>query len=175
MSKPGSTNQYVNNAEFLRVIIEYKKACRIAKKEGKPKPKIPDYAGECLLLIAENLSHKPWFNGFTWKEEMIGDGIENCARYFDNFNPNKYKNPFAYFTQIIYFAFHRRIIKERKMLYGKYKYAQHQLTMGNFEYHENEDGSVQQVELYDNINDFIKTFEDFETKRKAKKKAIVKK
>ena len=52
---------------------------------------------------------------------MISDGVENCLQYLDNFNPTKSNNPFAYFTQIIYYAFVRRIQKEKKQVKVKQK------------------------------------------------------
>jgi hypothetical protein len=165
-----SKNMYVNNADFYKAIVQYKKDCRLAKKNNEAKPKIPDILGKQLLLIAENLSHKSWFSSYPFKEELIGDAIENCILYFDNFNPKKYKNPFAYFTQIIYFAFRRRIIKERKQLYTKYKFAEHQAVLGEQEQSQpDEDGMArQQFEQYDNITDFIKNFEDMESEKKKK-------
>lgn len=165
------SNHYVNNSDLLKAIVQYKKDCREAKKTSKSKPKIPDYVGKCLLLIAENLSHKPNFNSYTFKDEMIGDGIENCILYFDNFDPKKSKNPFAYFTQIIYYAFLRRIHKEKKQLYAKYKATEQYGILGDLEQAENEDGSNsgQQFELYDNISEFIGNFEDAKKKKKKEK------
>lgn len=171
MAKRDTTKHYVNNKDFLKDIIQFKKDCKDAKKAGKGKPKVSTYSGKCLMLIAENLSHKPNFVMYTFRDEMIGDAIENCIMYFDNFDPKKYKNPFAYFTQITYYAFIRRIQKEKKQLYTKYKSAEHQGIMGDAEYMENDDGTVRQVELYENISDFIGTYED----SKEKKKKIVKK
>jgi hypothetical protein len=124
-------NHYVNNADFLKSMIQYKKDCRRAKRAAEPKPKIPDYMGKCLMLIAENLSHKPNFISYSFRDEMICDAIENCIMYFDNFDPKKSKNPFAYFTQIIYFAFIRRIHKEKKQRgrpKGSIKQKQHQIV-----------------------------------------------
>ncbi len=164
------SSHYVNNTELLKAIIQYKKDVKQAKKDGKPKPRIPDYVGKCILLIAENLAHKPNFNGFTWKDEMIGDGIENCMMYFDNFNPNKSKNPFAYFTQIIYYAFLRRILKEKKQLYSKYKVIEQHSVLGDMEH--DEDMVNNQFELYDNISDFIGKFEDSKNMKKKKKKKV---
>ena len=110
------TKEYVNNADFLKALIEYKQ-----RKLKNPNEPIPNYIGQCWMKIAEGLSHKPNFINYTYRDEMISDGIENCLMYFDNFNPDKSKNPFAYFTQIIYYAFLRRIQKEKKQLYVKYK------------------------------------------------------
>jgi hypothetical protein len=164
------TAHYVNNADMLKCIIQYKKDIKLAKKDGKPKPKIPDIVGKQLLLIAENLSHKPNFYNYPSKDEMIGDGIENCIMYFDNFDPKKSKNPFAYFTQIIYYAFLRRIQKEKKQLFTKLKYAEHQGVMGEFEGGDSDDGITPQFEMYENLSEFIQNFEDSKKRKKKVKK-----
>ena len=112
---------YVDNEKFLGVMSDYREEHLQAKDNDTELPIIPDYAGECFLKIAERLSHRPNFINYAFREEMVSDGIENCVMYASNFNPEKSKNPFAYFTQIIYFAFLRRIEKEKKQLYIKYK------------------------------------------------------
>ena len=112
---------YVDNEKFLIVMTDYREKYLQAKDEEEELPIIPDYAGECFLKIAERLSHRPNFINYAFREEMVSDGIENCVMYAGNFNPEKSTNPFAYFTQIIYFAFLRRIEKEKKQLYIKYK------------------------------------------------------
>jgi hypothetical protein len=121
MTKRKRSEHYVNNKEFLAALIEYKKNIEIAKLEGKPKPRITNYLGECFLKIATHLSFKPNFVNYMFKDDMICDGIENCVQYIHNFNPEKSQNPFAYFTQIIHFAFLRRIQKEKKQLEIKNK------------------------------------------------------
>ena len=105
---------YVNNKEFLEAIVERKQLLREAEESGDSKPQISNYLGECILKIANHLSYRPNFINYTYRDEMISDGIENSLQYIDNFDPEKSKNPFAYFTQIIYFAFIRRITKEKK-------------------------------------------------------------
>ena len=105
---------YVDNKKFLAAIVERKVLLKEAEEEGESKPQITNYLGECILKIANHLSYRPNFINYTYKEEMISDGIENSLQYIDNFDPEKSKNPFAYFTQIIYFAFVRRITKEKK-------------------------------------------------------------
>ena len=113
---------YVNNAEFLKALIQWKKDCVDAEDSGEEqRPRIPKYIGECILKIATQLATRPNFNNYTYKDDMILDGIENCIQYLHNFDPTKSKNPFAYFTQIIYYAFLRRIMKERKQAYIKTK------------------------------------------------------
>jgi hypothetical protein len=162
---------YINNADFLKALVDYKEACKRAKKEKKPKPAIPNYIGECFMKIAEGLSHKPNFINYTYRDEMMSDGIENCLQYFDNFDPAKSKNPFAYFTQIIYFAFLRRIGKEKKQTYVKYKATEQMGILDEMEMMEFDDGTTKQFELYDNIAEFIDTYE----KTKKAKKQVVKK
>ncbi len=115
------SEHYVNNKEFLAAIIDYKDEIIIAEKRGLPKPVIPRYIGECFLKIATHLSFKPNFVNYMFKDDMVCDGIENCVQYINNFNPDKSKNPFAYFTQIIHYAFLRRIQKEKRQLDIKQK------------------------------------------------------
>jgi|TARA_B100001094_G_scaffold328527_1_gene389121 hypothetical protein len=170
MSK--ESKHYVKNADFLEALIKYKEACELAKEENKEDPPIPNYIGECFFKIAEHLSRKPNFISYSFRDEMISDGIENCLMYFRNFNPEKSKNPFAYFTQIIYYAFLRRITKEKKQLYVKYKATE---QMGIIEEHEVlPDGSLKPFELYDNIAEFIQNFEESKKKKQEKKKGLEK-
>ena len=115
---------YVNNKEFLAAMVEYKKICRRAKRQKKSKPPVTDYIGSCFLKIANHLSYRPNFINYTYRDDMISDGIENCLQYLDNFDPSKSNNPFAYFTQIIYYAFVRRIQKEKKQITIKQRMIQ---------------------------------------------------
>tara|TARA_B110000503_G_C7143400_1_gene411882 strand:- start:81 stop:674 length:594 start_codon:yes stop_codon:yes gene_type:complete len=112
---------YVKNADFLEAMKEWKQRCKDAEEAGDPQPPVTNYIGECFLKIANHLSYRPNFINYTYREEMISDGIENCLQYCSNFNPEKSSNPFAYFTQIIYYAFIRRIQKEKKQQHVKHK------------------------------------------------------
>ena len=114
-------NHYVNNQEFLEKMIEYKKSVIAAKEKNSERPRVPEYIGECLFKIATHLARKPNFANYTFKQDMISDGVENCLLYIDNFDPAKSQNPFAYFTQIIYYAFLRRIQREKRQLEIKNK------------------------------------------------------
>jgi hypothetical protein len=166
--KPRAKKNYINNGDFMAALIAYKEAKKL--NENAP---IPNYIGECFMKIAEGLSHKPNFINYTYRDEMIGDGIENCLMYFENFNPDKSNNPFAYFTQIIYFAFLRRIAKEKKQTYVKYKATEQFGILDEFEMMEMEDGTTKQFALYDNLVEFIDTYET--TQQTKKKKVAVKK
>ena len=114
------SEHYVNNKELLEALINYRAEVAVAKAKDLPKPRISNYLGECFK-IATHLSYKPNFVNYMFRDDMISDGIENCVQYIHNFDPNKSKNPFAYFTQIIHYAFLRRIQKEKKQLEIKTK------------------------------------------------------
>jgi hypothetical protein len=165
------TKHYINNADFLKALIDYRAACDEAKRNNKQDPIVPNYIGECFIKIAEHLSRKPNFVSYSFRDEMIADGIENCIMYFRNFNPDKSTNPFAYFTQIIYFAFLRRISREKKQLYVKYKATEQFGILDEGEMFEDAEGNMQQFVMYDNIAEFIHTFEE---NKKAKKKTKTK-
>lgn len=124
-------NEYVNNKKMHEAFLKWKASIKLAEAEGRPKPRVPEYIGECIYLIATNLAKSPNFANYSFKEEMIGDGIENSLMYIENFNADKYSNPFAYFTQIIYYAFLRRIQKEKKQTYVKHKLFVHDMTFNN--------------------------------------------
>jgi hypothetical protein len=121
MTKKKKGVHYVNNADFLAAMAEWKDKCKDADELGDPQPPVTNYIGECFLKIANHLSYRPNFINYTYRDEMISDGIENCLQYCSNFNPEKSKNPFAYFTQIIYYAFLRRIAKEKKQQHVKHQ------------------------------------------------------
>ena len=177
---PRKKQHYVDNSKLLEVMSEYREQYLIAKDNDIEPPVIPDYAGECFLKIAEKLSHRPNFINYAFREEMVSDGIENCVMYANNFNPEKSQNPFAYFTQIIYYAFLRRIEKEKKQLYIKYK------TMNEFDsLEENSDTSSMESEDFIStgsspltadkratIYDFIYAFEEKKRKKKKPKETV---
>ena len=121
MKMKKKNEHYVDNSKFLEAMKEYKILCEDAKKNDKEKPLVTNYIGGCFLKIANHLSYRPNFINYTYRDDMISDGIENCLQYLDNFDPEKSKNPFAYFTQIIYYAFIRRIQKEKKQVEIKQK------------------------------------------------------
>ena len=168
---------YVDNEKFLIVMGDYREKYLQAKDNDEELPIIPDYAGECFLKIAERLSHRPNFINYAFREEMVSDGIENCVMYASNFNPEKSANPFAYFTQIIYYAFLRRIEKEKKQLYIKYKTMEEHssledhVDMGEMGHNETQSvssgASPLTTDKRASIQEFIHAFE--EKKRKKKK------
>jgi len=166
---------YVDNAKFLEAMIVYKKEYDTAVKNEKDLPQISEYLGSVFLKIAQRLSFRPNFINYAFKNDMISDGIENCLHYIHNFNPEKSNNPFAYFTQIIYYAFIRRIQKEKKQLYIKYKSMQNYDIMPNYMDQEKTNdvpdptGDYKNSEFKIVVDEFVDNFE------KSKKKKAVKK
>ena len=116
-----TSSHYVDNKKFLQALIDYKKSVDEAKERGEENPIVPNYIGECFIKISTHLSYKSNFINYTFKDDMISDGIENCLTAVAKFDPSKSSNPFAYYTQIIYFAFLRRIAKEKKQQATKYR------------------------------------------------------
>lgn len=162
---------YVDNQKFYQTIVEYKKQVKDAQEKGLEEPRIPEYVGECIYKIATKLSTKPCFINYSYKDEMIGDGIENSILYFKDYNTELGQNPFAYFTQVIFFAFLRRISKEEKNRYAIYKQFQELVASQGTEMFVDVDGnSLTSGPLYDNINDFMNRFEQKEQAKKDRKK-----
>lgn len=156
---------YVNNPDLLQALITYKQQCKEAEDAGDPTPQVPEYIGKCIFMIANRLATKPNFSGYSYKEDMISDGIENCLQYIHNFDPEKSSNPFAYFTQIIWYAFLRRIHKEKKQMYIRFKSSQNMMTEAHI--NDSTDVAIHMTQPPDYINDFI---DDYEEKINAKKK-----
>ena len=172
----GNKAHYVDNAVFLEAMIQYKSEYDNAKKNDLDLPQISEYLGSVFLKIAQRLSFRPNFINYAFKNDMISDGIENCLHYIHNFNPEKSNNPFAYFTQIIYYAFIRRIQKEKKQLYIKYKSMQNYETMpGYMDIDYVNENNLDPIHDYKNsdfrvvVDDFVENFE------KSKKKKTIKK
>ena len=115
---------YVNNAQMLEFIKDYREKLLASRENSTETPRIPEYLGECIMKIATGLSRKSNFINYSYKDDMILDGIENCIQCMHSFDPEKSSNPFSYFTQVIYFAFLRRIAKEKKQSYIKGKLIQ---------------------------------------------------
>ena len=166
---------YVDNAVFLEAMIEYKKQYHISKSNDEELPIISEYLGSVFLKIAQRLSFRPNFINYAFKDDMISDGIENCLHYIHNFNPEKSTNPFAYFTQIIYYAFIRRIQKEKKQLYIKFKSMQNYEISPEYVNFMDYDEDFSSAGDYKNsdfrvmVDEFVDNFE------KSKKKKVVKK
>lgn len=127
--KPQDKPHYVNNKMFSQSVVDYVKSVHEAEANGSSKPVVTNYIAECFLKIAEGLSHKANFIRYTYREEMVMDAVENCLKAVNNYNietKTRTGNPnaFAYFTQICYFAFIRRITKEKKQQDIKFKFLE---------------------------------------------------
>ena len=177
MKKDDEKHHYVDNEKFYLEMCDWKEALSRAEDQGESKIPINNYIGECFLKIANHLSHKPNFINYPYKEEMVSDGIENCVMYAHNFNPEKSKNPFSYFTQIIYYAFLRRIDKEKKQSYIKYKLLENSNDSSiqqwlNQNYYEQEDNFAvsNKEKVQSDLNLSESDLEKYISKIKKKKK-----
>lgn len=158
------SNNYIDNQKFFKEMLAWKKKVNKAESTGKKIPPVTNYIGTCFMEIAENLIRRPNFSNYAFKEDMVGDAIENCLMYCSNFDPEKSQNPFAYFTQIIYFAFLRRIQKEKKQNFLKYKYLHHLDTKGEF--HE----LLKQFDIENDDEEIIEKIQKEQIENKNKKK-----
>jgi DNA-directed RNA polymerase specialized sigma subunit len=161
-------SNYIDNDKFLKEIISFKKT---VKANGETRTPVPDALALYFCKLAKNLAQKGNFTNYTYKDDMIADGVENCIRYASNFDPSRSTNPFAYFTQIICFAFIRKIKKERKQLYIRYK------TFMDSELSDNEEiltAMQNNDSLQENKREFIQNFEDSLDKKKVKKEKVLK-
>lgn len=158
-------NHYVNNEKFLEAIIDYKKLLLT-----EPDAQVPEYIGICILDIATRFARKPNFSGYTYKDEMVSDAVENCFQYLTNFDPEKSSNPFAYYTQVAYYAFLRRIMSEKKQSYIKHQMVQ-EMPVEAFSHQEGDDSDMMEHHinsLQTNSTFDGKAFEDVINKRKQK-------
>lgn len=168
------TKHYVSNSELYAALKEYRQRRLEAEQQGLPTPRVPEYVGDCIFKIATRFSYRPNFINYTYRDEMVSDGIENCLTYLNNFDPEKSTNPFAYFTQIIYYAFLRRIQKEKKQVYVRHKVFQQKVIDGTMhtldEHSEIEDLGIDFSNDTDYMNNFVELFEEkMLEKKKAKK------
>lgn len=163
---------YINNKTLYLSLIEYKRTLREAEAAGKPSPQVTRYIGESISLICKNLAKKPNFSGYTYKEDMIGDGMIDCLAAVDNFNPDRTNNPFAYFTQIAWNAFIRRIHKEKKQTYIKHKNFENSFLMNEL-WSDAENMHLKSNEYSDEV---VRSYENKLTKpeKKSKVKGIEK-
>lgn len=163
-----SKENYVDNAQFLDALVVHQKRCRKAKRTKRTPPRLPEYVGECFLKIAQHLSRKHNFGSYTYRDEMVSDAVLNCLQYLHCFDPRKSKNPFGYFTQVIYFAFIRKIQQEKKQTYIKYK-AIEQMMTDNPETFPTDAGK--RILEFDNVQEFIEKYDNSaEVKRQARRR-----
>ena len=156
---------YINNKTLYSAMIQYKNSVEDAEREGKEKPRVTDYIGQSILLICNNLAKKPNFSGYTYKQDMISDGIIDCIAAVDNFSPDKTNNPFAYFTQIAWNAFIRRIHKEKKQTYIKHKNYENSVLMD-----EMWENSTAQLKTNEYSDEIVRNYENKLTKIKKESK-----
>ena len=172
MKKKGE--HYVDNIRLYDEMVEYNKHVTSYKNgEIIDKPIVSDYICESIMKISDRLSYRPNFINYTYRDEMVSDGVENCLLYINNFDPSKSSNPFSYFTQIIYFAFIRRIQKEKKQLYVKYKSIYNSNVFDNDDMRDADINSIKDsylgfvMENRENIDIFLDDFERLQDEKRA--------
>ena len=165
--KPRRKTNYINNKTLYGAMIHYKNEVKQADDKSVERPIVPKYIGESIILICNNLAKKPNFSGYTYKQDMICDGIMDCIAAVDNFNPDKTNNPFAYFTQIAWNAFLRRIQKEKKQTYIKHKNFENSHIFSEIV---EEANHAMQLKSNDYSSDIVRSFEDKLTKTKKQSK-----
>jgi len=169
MSQKKKTEHYVDNKRMLEVIIEWKADREKALEAGEEEPAMPDELGKMIMMICQRLNHRPNFLNYSYNDEFVSDGIENCIRYAKNFDPEKSKNPFAYFSQVSFFASIRRINKEKKQFATKAKMVQQSgvLAIGAESFTQNHDNAGDYANGY---RDFLRDFYDVELLPEKEKK-----
>ena len=169
---------YVDNRKFLIALIQHRRARNHAKIRGVDPPLVSEYIGECFLKIGTHLSFKPNFANYTYREDMVSDGVENCLVYMHNFNPRKSRNPFGYFTSVIYYAFVRRIQRERRHTYLRYKLIEEAVIAGDTRTSQSATGEYHvdsSMLSFDNVQEFIRRFDDYTDRARARRKLAKKK
>ena len=169
VKKPKRKTNYINNKTLYGAMIHYKNDLKEALENDKEKPIVPKYIGESILLICNNLAKKPNFSGYTYKQDMISDGIMDCISAVDNFNPDKTNNPFAYFTQIAWNAFLRRIQKEKKQTYIKHKNFENSHLFSEIV---EDSGHAMHLKSNEYSADVVRSYEDKLTKTKKPSKLV---
>jgi hypothetical protein len=163
---------YIDNTKFVESLTAWRQAVDRAKLKGTEEPRIPEYIGECFMAIAKHLATKPNFCNYSYRDEMQADAVENSLTYAYNFDPKISQNAFAYFSQIAYYAFIRKIQKERKQTYIRYKMLE-QMVISGGACTPGLDGSVTPGDPtslnYDNVQDFLKKFDASMTTKRGKR------
>jgi DNA-directed RNA polymerase specialized sigma24 family protein len=169
---------YVDNKKFTQAVIDYTREVKKARAKNEPDPIVPDYIASCLLRMCEGLSHKSNFIRYTYREEMVMDGVENCLKALANYDGDAKTrsgnpNAFGYFTQISWFAFLRRITKEKKQQELKLRFIA-ESGLDEFMIDPDEDPEVAKIvrnfvdELRRKIDDVKDKDQKFNTYRKQK-------
>lgn len=170
------SEHYVNNKDFSEAVHNYAVEAHAAKARDEKAPMIPNYIAESFLKIAEGLSHKANFVRYTYREEMVMDGVENCLKAIENYDPavvtrTGRPNAFAYFTQIIWYAFLRRIAKEKKQQDIKMRYMAQSGYEEFIQSDDNDEGQEHMKMFVDVLHDRISNVRKIDERIKEVSKA----
>jgi Sigma-70 region 2 len=128
VKKKRAPRHYVNNGQLYEELVAFKEKCLKAREEGKPEPRLSNYVGQCILLICQRIGTRPNFSGYSYRDEMVDDAIENCVAAISSFDPAKSNHPFNYLSTVAMNAMIRRIQKEKRETYMKHKTMQMMAT-----------------------------------------------
>tara|TARA_Y100000590_G_scaffold196725_1_gene223364 strand:+ start:4438 stop:5019 length:582 start_codon:yes stop_codon:yes gene_type:complete len=156
---------YIDNDRFYQEMKKWKAKVLDAREMDEPDPPSTEFMGECFLKICEHLVMRPNFANYTFRDDLISDGIENCLLYCHNFNPEKSKNPFSYFTQIIHHAYVRRIVKEKKLMHIKYLFVERSGILEELDPNTEENKKITRTWV-----EYLKTHEKYAINPTTKKK-----
>ena len=184
--KPKDKPHYVNNREFSDAVNDYVRTLNEARKNNDPHPVVPNYIATCFLKICEGLSHKPNFIRYTYREEMVMDAVENCLKAIENYDIDAATrsgrpNAFSYFTQIAWYAFLRRIAKEKKQFDIKVKFMAEADFSDLVDTHEHADSTGDgyfveelrdRIEVIKHNDTLVKEYAKEERKRKKREKKV---
>lgn len=161
-------NDYIDKNEFYEALVQYKDRCQQARDQGLEVPRVTNYIGKCFLAIANGIAARSNFSNYPFREDMVQEGVENCLMVIENFDPshNK-KNAFGYFSKIIWWAYLRRIAKEKKSLYTKFK-ASHEMISMCETYVGGDEIKLSLNTDADYIDNFIRDYEDAEKRKKER-------
>ena len=89
-----SKNHYVPNADLLEAFHE-------AKAAGYLTDRLAGY----LMKIAHNYARHPWFNRYSYVDDMVATAAANLCANWHKFNPEVSDSPFSYYTTACYRSF----------------------------------------------------------------------
>jgi len=166
-----NSNHYIDNQKFLEYLVKYKEKVADAKEQNLEQPKMPEFLGKCFFDLTEHMARRSEFINYSFNDEMRSDARENCIQYWYTFDATKSNNPFGYFSILVWRAFVRRILKEKKQQYVKYKLTFNSGVLDSRESLTDSDGNaIVEANLADNMHDFIQNYEQKMQEKKNLKK-----
>lgn len=170
-------NHYIDKAELQRALVEWFGERDKAAAEDRPMPDVPKYIQRCIIKICEKTSTRWNFVNYPFREEMVGDAIENIIKYIDRYDINNPKqNPFGYWSFVAWRAMVRRIKAEKTRAAQHYQYVMNSGVLDSLELQSHDDSEeyTNMVQHYQmNVNDSLATYAQPKPRKKSAKKSNV--